>query len=354
MKDKILKFSMGIFMGMIMAVGGVPYMDDFQSFILWYIAFIITAILMYIISMMIHEIGHMIFGLLTGYKFLSIRFGSYMLIKRDNHIQLKRFSLAGTGGQCLMDPPDLKNNSLPIVFYNMGGCIMNIVVCIPAVLLLLLDLYWFIDFILSMFISLNVISALMNGIPFKTAQVSNDGYNTIMLCKDIESRLSFYRQMKIAAYTHHNVRLKDIDESLFEYSKQSLTNPLSQVVAVFKENQLMDLHEFDKAQELINYLLDNCNNMLGVYKHLLINDLIYIKIINNEDPSSLLTKEHKTFRNALKTMLPMIRTDYLYHKYITLDHIQMNKTYNAFHKICKTYPYQSEILSEKELMEKTI
>ncbi len=53
-------------------------------------------------------------------------------------------------------------------------------------------------------------------------------------------------------------------------------------------------------------------------------------------------------------MLPIMRTDYLYHKYITQDHQQMNKALDAFNKICETYPYQSEIISEKELMEKTI
>lgn len=36
----------------------------------------------------------MIFGLLTDYRFVSIRFFKWMGIKIDDHIELKKYSLA--------------------------------------------------------------------------------------------------------------------------------------------------------------------------------------------------------------------------------------------------------------------
>ncbi len=350
MKNTIQNLILGIFAGIIIAGSGIIYADYFSSFILWYISLFIISIFMFIISMIIHELGHMTFGILTGYKFLSIRFGSYMFVREENGIKLKRFSLAGTGGQCLMEPPELINNQIPFVLYNMGGCIMNLIVCIPALIVIIINQLWLIDYIMSLFIGLNIISALMNGIPLKTREISNDGYNTLMLSKDKECIISFYKQMKIAALNHKNIRLKDMDESLFVYS--SLDNPLLQVVAIFKANRLLDMHQYDECRQLIEYLLSHCPNMIGVYKHLLINDLIYLLVIHNEDPSSLLTQDHIAMRKALKNMLSIIRTDYIYHKYYTKDLETMNKTYKLFNKICETYPYESEKESEKELMGK--
>ena len=56
----------------------------------------------------IHEAGHLVFGLMTGYKFCSFRVASFMWLKENGKLKLKRLSVAGTGGQCLMSPPDIK------------------------------------------------------------------------------------------------------------------------------------------------------------------------------------------------------------------------------------------------------
>ena len=80
MKNTIQNLIIGMFAGIIIAGSGIIYADYFSSFILWYISLIVISIFMFIFSMIIHETGHMIFGILTGYKFLSIRFGSYMFV----------------------------------------------------------------------------------------------------------------------------------------------------------------------------------------------------------------------------------------------------------------------------------
>ena len=85
----------------------------------------------------IHEAGHLVFGLMSGYQYCSFRIGSFMWIKQDGKMRVKRFSLAGTGGQCLMAPPDLVDGKMPYVLYNMGGCLANLIVSvIPAAIVL--------------------------------------------------------------------------------------------------------------------------------------------------------------------------------------------------------------------------
>ena len=73
-------------------------------------------LVLFYISIIVHEAGHLAFGLMSGYTFSSFRIGSLMWIKQDRKIKLRRLSIAGTGGQCLMTPPEEKNGKNPVVF----------------------------------------------------------------------------------------------------------------------------------------------------------------------------------------------------------------------------------------------
>ena len=72
-------------------------------------------------SIVMHELGHLIGGLLTGYRLVSFRIFSFMLVKIDGKWQHRRSSVPGTGGQCLMAPPRIKNGDYPLALYNLGG-----------------------------------------------------------------------------------------------------------------------------------------------------------------------------------------------------------------------------------------
>lgn len=84
----------------------------------------------------VHEAGHLVGALLTGYRFVSFRIFNLTFIKTDGRINIKKFAVAGTGGQCLLMPPDLPLEKVPAGWYNAGGVLANILV-----LLLLLPLF---------------------------------------------------------------------------------------------------------------------------------------------------------------------------------------------------------------------
>lgn len=99
-------------------------------FILFYLIFFLHIIL--------HEAGHMVFGLLTGYRFCSFRIGSLMLIKKEGHFRLRRHSVAGTSGQCIMAPPGSPTKNYPVILYNLGGSLMNFISALLAFFLYLI------------------------------------------------------------------------------------------------------------------------------------------------------------------------------------------------------------------------
>ncbi len=122
-----------------------------------------------------HEAGHLVFGLLTGYRFLSFRVGSFMIQKGQNGMKLHRYSLAGTGGQCLMVPPDIVNGKMPYVWYNLGGALMNLLTAVISIgaAYLSRENNWLETFFILHGLC-GIATAMLNGIPIHTKEIMTD------------------------------------------------------------------------------------------------------------------------------------------------------------------------------------
>lgn len=61
-----------------------------------------------LIQLIIHEAGHLIFGLMTGYRFNSFRVSNLMWVKLDGRIQCRSCTLPEPAGQLLDDTTRLE------------------------------------------------------------------------------------------------------------------------------------------------------------------------------------------------------------------------------------------------------
>lgn len=308
------------------------------------------------LQIVVHEGGHLIFGLLSGYRFLSFRVGSFMWIKLEGKLRFKRLSLAGTGGQCLMDPPDMVDGKLPVVLYNLGGSILNLISALLCAGLFVLtqDLaFWPIVFLMAALIG--VIYALINGIPLRMGAVDNDGHNALSLGKDPAALRSFWIQMKMAALQAQGVRLKDMPEEWFELpEEEGMKNSLVAVLAVFRCNRLMEEHKFQAAREEMTKLVSGENALMGIYQNLLTCDLIYCECLFENRPDRLermLTKGQKKFMKNMKKFPSVLRTQYAYALLGEGDQAKAEKIRKEFEKVGKSYPYPIEWEGERELMD---
>ena len=156
---------------------------------------LIMVSLMYVaifLEMAIHEAGHLVFGLATGYKFVSYRIGSLVFFKENGKLKVKRFSLPGTGGQCLMEMEEY-SPSFPVVLYNAGGSLFNFLSSVIFLLLffLLMDVPFLSSFLLmAAFVSFGL--GAMNIIPFI---YGNDGSNIVAIKKNEMERKCFWCQI---------------------------------------------------------------------------------------------------------------------------------------------------------------
>ena len=344
-------FYMGKYIALVSNEGETPFKRLFNTgiiILLMYIAIILQII--------IHEAGHLIGGLISGYKFSSFRVFNLMLLKENEGFKFKKLSLAGTGGQCLMIPPDPIDGKIPYRLYNLGGPIINLVTSL--IFLVAYILVPNAKFISSFFLMLSIIGitfAIMNGVPMKFGGINNDGDNALSLGKNTYALKGFWVQMKVNELSSKGVRIKDMPGELFFIpSDEEMKNSMSATIAVFTCNRLIDENKFEEAQRLIRSFLDADTAIVGLHKSLLICDEIYCKVINGsskEEIDVLLNKEQKKFMKSMKKFPSVLRTQYAYSLIIEEDLDKANKFKKQFNKISSTYPYKSEIESEYELLE---
>lgn len=319
----------------------------------------IMLVLLYLswfLHIVIHEAGHLCCGLLTGYSFSSFRIGSIMLLKENGKLVTKRLKIAGTGGQCLMAPPAMVNGKFPVVLYNLGGSILNLVVSLLFVPVLItapkggiLALFSF------LMIGMGVISGLGNGIPLRTKSVDNDGYNAISLGKSEEAMRAFWLQMNMNQQLSKGLRLKDMPDEWFEMPPdEAMKINLVAAIGVSVCNRLMDQHRFKEADELMAHILKIDSGMIGLHRNLVICDRMYFEMIheNRQDVlEQFYTKEQKKFMKAMRTFPSVLRTEYAYAVLVENDQKKAAKALDIFEKVAKTYPYPNDINSERELIE---
>ena len=307
------------------------------------------------VQLILHEAGHWVFGGLTGYRFSSFRIGSFMWIKDGGKIRLCKLKLAGTGGQCLMAPPELRHGKIPYVLYNLGGSISNILFAILFAGFAVVTKSS--SFASSLFMMLAVVGAafaLMNGIPMRLGTVDNDGYNALSLGKEPAALRSFYIQMKSNELGSRGVRIKDMPEDWFEMpSPEAMKNSMIAVLGVFACNRLMDQMAFEKADETMRELLRLDTGIVGLHRDLMTADLIYCELVGQNRPEKLaemLDKKQRKFMKAMRRFPSVLRTEYVYALLSEKDPAKVERIKAAFEKMEKTYPNPGDIASERELM----
>lgn len=308
-----------------------------------------------ILHIVVHEAGHLIFGLMSGYGFSSFRIFNFMWVKEEGRIKLKRYSVAGTAGQCLMSPPELVDGKMPVMLYNFGGSLLNLIFGIIFLVLYLLVQNIFI--LSALFLMLTVwgfLMAAMNGIPMRTATVDNDGYNAFALRRNEAAVGSFWMQLKVSQELAEGARLRDLPEEWFKVpSDEAMKNSMVVVQSVFACNRLMDQQYFEEADRLMKHIMDIDSGMVNLHRNLLMCDRIYCELIGENRPDVLgkiFTKELEKFMETMKTSLTVMRTKYVYALLAEKNMEKAQKLRSQLEKAMKKHPYPGDVQSELELV----
>lgn len=308
------------------------------------------------LQVIVHEAGHLVFGLLTGYRFASFRIGSFMWKKEEGRLRFCRLSLAGTAGQCLMAPPERTDGKMPCVLYHLGGSIANLVVAVLSGLLCLLcrnlpmlSAVWF------MMTVVGVGFALVNGVPLRAGTIDNDGYNALSSSKNPEAVRAFWLQMKINEQISQGVRLKDMPGEWFVMpSQEAMKNSMVAAVGAFCCNRKMDEMKFEEAGSMMAEILETAEGLVDLYRRMMRLDQSYCEMVGEnrrEIVDNWLDKNQRKFMKSMRTYPTVLRTEYTYALLVERDRKKVETIQREFDKMAKIYPHPVDIESERELMD---
>lgn len=302
----------------------------------------------------LHEGGHLVFGLMTGYRFCSFRIGRMMIAMQDGRLRVSRMHIAGTGGQCLMAPPEMVNGRMPYVLYNLGGVIVNAVVAVIGLAVFLLTGMQSVWSAFPLMLAVTgFTTALLNGVPMSGA-VSNDGANCVAVAKDPNALEALRMQLVINERITAGVRPKDMPEEWFLVPEGAdMKNPLIAARGIFAEARLLDAGCYEEAWTMTKQMLNCHDGIAGVQRALLTVDAIYLALVVECDANKAKTLLDKPTNKIMKAMAgqpSVIRTEYALALLADHDEKKAKAALERFEKAAKTHPYACEIESERELI----
>lgn len=303
----------------------------------------------------LHEAGHLVFGLLSGYRFSSFRIGGLMLVKEEQGLRLRRLRVAGTAGQCLMCPPELVDGRMPVLLYNLGGSLMNLIAALALwTALALLHPGGLAAILMQLGAWAGLLFALLNGLPMRTGTVDNDGYNARALLREPQAMRAFWVQMKVADRLARGARLKEMPEEWFTVpSDEAMRNSLVAVLGVYACSRLMDAQRFEEADLRMQHLLAIPSGMAGLHRGGMLCDRSFCEMIGANRPGvlkSFFTAQQQQYMEQMKRFPSVLRTRYACALLCSQDAAEAEKILARFEAQAKSYPYQGDLQGERELM----
>ena len=213
-------------------VGLFLYCRNYEAKTLLIVLFqLLGFILVLPIFVAVHEAGHMVFGLLSGYSLLTYKVGPFEWYRKDEKVRFRINSLSSMVlGQCLMIPPKPKKKVKPKFFmYNAGGLIFSYLMDIILVALFFLISNIYFKYTLLPMISISMFLTLNNSIYQKGG--INDVCNHVVVKNNPKYINSIMFQLEVIANITNGKRYgaKALYEPYFEEKLNHITLPVAQL-----------------------------------------------------------------------------------------------------------------------------
>ncbi|MBO5448142.1 MAG: M50 family metallopeptidase [Ruminococcus sp.] len=350
----IIMIGFGAVTGFVIAMVTDINGDDGGISLLRLMSAIAVFLLSVLFGLMIHEAGHLVCGLKTGYEFVSFRVGSFTLVKENGRLVRRKFTIAGTGGQCVMTH-ELVNDpeNVPYFWYHFGGGFFNLLCAVSGLALFFITSDNTARMLMAIFAAVSLMLALMNLIPIKAMGVPNDGYNIYLLHKSPKNRKMILNNIAANGLQYKGSRLKDMPEELFSDADPD-GGIYETAQALLCANRELDRHNFESAKEIYERVLKN-PDLVGIYKNECNCELMFTDIVTGESKEKILENYDKDMQTYIKqtekTYITRKRLMYAYYLITERDNDKAEAEYQAALKMKDTYPCKGEYDSEMEIIE---
>lgn len=287
-----------LFFAILGAIGGylvAPYLNNISLFDIIYTIFIFG--FSFPIHIVLHEVGHILGGLISGYDFIMFRLFDTVWIKTASELSKRKEYVPGMMGQALMVPPKNEENP-PFFLYHASGILMNL---LTALLFIGFGRVFTIDwlahfFTISAFVALFL--GITNAIPFK----GSDGYNLLKQFKDkaataqLTDLLYMYQEMVQGASLERLQSYVDLEA----YS--SFEDPNTATIYSLHAQYLFEMKDFKGARKVCEVLYENIEDLFEGHRPLVTLDYLFSLLLTDpnhpEIPRIIESKIYKQFKDV--------------------------------------------------------
>lgn len=337
-------------------VGELPLVDFVVPIVLAFVAMAVAIVL----HIVLHEAGHLLMGLATGYRFSSFRIGSIAIVRREGRISIRRYKLAGTGGQCLMLPPEVPAERVPFFWYNAGGVVMNIVVALLALVMLkTCDLsMWWSEWSMMMVI-VGLFLAVVNGVPMRPGGMQNDGMNILMLYRKPEKRKDLMHQLQIASAATEGKRASEMPAEWFDSDPMDDPKDLIRLASRLNHQaRLIDEGRFVEAHAAVADLLAHFDELPQIVRFELAGEYVFTELLTTgrkEIVEKYWTKKQADYVKAsAKFSSAKQRILFAYALYAENDADKARQIYRDTLRLQDDYLIAGEVRSDLALMKELL
>lgn len=297
----------------------------------------------------IHESGHLVMGLMSGYDFVSFRIGSYAIVKENNKLKKKKFNIVGTGGQCILSYKKVEYpEKIPYFWYHFGGVFFNLLTTVICICMVLCSKNVFANVGISVLAAISLITGITNIIPTKATGIGSDGYNLMIFRKSAIDRIANYKIMLINSLQYQGIKLENMPKEIITFTKEEKACEFGMALSIIEANILMNQYDFKSAEIIYRSIVEN-ENAYAVYQNECKCELMFCMIMNGYS-----TMEINEIYNDIKqyvittgkTYIMRKRLMYAYHLIIEKNQEKATKEYNLAVQMKNTYPAKGEYLSE--------
>lgn len=220
LKNVVFVLSMAVFGGIIGFYSGyfirnfTKHLKDEMSLPIFLVLMCLSMFVTFLLQIIIHETGHLVMGMLTGYEFLFYRAFNLLFIKEKGRINIRWHKNGETAGQCCLYPPkmrDPKKARYPFFLYHAGGVLFNLLfsgICI-FILLYFRPNNIFVNLFLVPLAGWGILFFFQNSYPF-SKRFTIDGSNIRRMMKSTAARFYFYRELRFVDYFSTGKHIKDL------------------------------------------------------------------------------------------------------------------------------------------------
>lgn len=167
-------------------------------------------LLVRLLNLLLHETGHLLGGLFSGYRLVYLQLG-VLSITASSTGKLSVTLTSQRHGQCVMCPDGRKPPQY--LAYNLGGVLLNALTCVCSAMLLFSGGEYIVLLGLELFFD-GLWKVIRNGIPYLHNGIPNDAYTIKLLWRNPRAQEEYrmYLQLFAARFWEQQVDLTPYKE----------------------------------------------------------------------------------------------------------------------------------------------